>query len=184
MISFIVPTIGRAHLQQTLDSITCWPGDEILIVGCPQNIEVREKPVQILSCPLGGDWGNTERNYAMSVARGQYLAFMDDDDEYAPGARLLMEDAIRSTPGQLVIFRMRYPNGCILWDRPELKAGNVGTPMLLIPNEPTRLGRWPSGVYEGDWGFLQGCELAHEPIVWRHEVIALIGRNAGQATPA
>jgi len=186
MISFILPTTGRASLQRTLDSIDGRPGDEILVVGDPRRITITRYAcrVQLLPCPLGHDWGNTERNYAMAVASNPYLAFIDDDDWYAPGARALMADAIARSPGRLVIFSMEYPNGTILWQEPVLRCANVGTPMLLVPNDPTRLGRWPQGVYEGDWGFLSQCRFPPDQIVWRQEVIAQIGRNAGQVLSA
>lgn len=180
MISFIVPTVGRASLQRTVDSIDCWPGDEILICGLPRHIDIHGKSVQILCCPPGGDWGNAERNVGLSVARNPYLAFIDDDDWYAPGARQLQQTAIDQTPGRLVIFSMRYPNGTMLWEDPVLRSGNVGTPMFLMPNDPTRIGRWPLGRYEGDWGFLEQGRYRPDEIVWREEVIALIGRNAGR----
>jgi hypothetical protein len=180
MISFIIPTVGRRTLQRTVDSIDARPGDEIIIVGQPRFLDVREKPVQIISCAPGGDWGNTERNVGLTVATCPYLAFIDDDDWYAPDARALQQDAIDHTPGRLVIFRMQFPTGLVLWETPELRVSNVGTPMFLMPNDPTRLGRWPLGRYEGDWGFLQQCRYLQQDVVWRSEVIALIGRDIGQ----
>lgn len=177
MISFILPTIGRPTLARTLNSIQCWPGDEVIIVGQPGRVDIEGKHAQLLTCPPGGDWGNTERNVAMTVARNPYLAFIDDDDWYVPEARDLMEDAIERTPDQLVLFRMQFPSGLRLWGEPVLRSGNVGSPMILIPNDPARLGRWPLRVYEGDFGFLQQCRYE---ISWRPEVIAFIGRDIGQ----
>ena len=174
MISFIVPTIGRPSLLQTLASIECWPGDEVLVVGNVR--EVTKGAVRYIPCPPGGDWGHSERNFATPLARCKYIAHIDDDDTYAAGTRALMADAMRQAPGRPTLFRMRYPNGITLWDQPEIRCGNVGTPMMLIPNMPTKLGRWESFV-GGDCAFLQNSKWAAEDYNWRPEVIALLGHN-------
>lgn len=175
MISFIVPSIGRPSLFRTLQSIECWPGDEILLVG--DRLEpVDHSYVRYVQCLRGGDWGHTERNHATPLAKGRYLAHIDDDDCYAPGTRALMADAIERTPGRPVLFRMRYPNGITLWQEPELRCGNVGTPMILIPNEPGRLGQFKSFV-GGDCAYLEDMQWDRSEIVWRPEVIALLGHN-------
>lgn len=174
MISFLIPTIGRASLQQTLDSIECLPGDEVLVVG---NVEDRvEGPVRYVSMPLGGDWGHSERNRGMPLCRGRYIAHIDDDDCYAPGTRELMGDAISRTPRRPVLFRMRYPNGITLWQEPVIRCGNVGTPMMLIPNTPEKHGVWGSFV-GGDCDFLETSGWRISDYVWRPEVIALLGHN-------
>lgn len=173
MISFIVPTIGRPSLMQTLGSIETRPGDEVLVVG-----EVRhQRPYgrfNFIPCPRGNDHGGSERNFAMSRASGRYLAFIDDDDTYAPGHRLAMGMAILTTPGKPVIFRMRYPNGVTLWQDQEIRCGNVGTPMILIPNMPTKLGVW-SSRYECDFNFLESMKWPKEEVVWRPEIVANVG---------
>lgn len=174
MISFIVPTIGRSSLTKTLASIELLPGDEILVVG-----NVRDGvsgQVRYISCPLGGDWGHAERNFATPLARCRYLAHIDDDDTYAKGTRARMAEAIAETPGRPILFRMRYPNGITLWEKPEIRCGNVGTPMFLIPNRPTMLGRWESFV-GGDCAFLESSKWRAEDYVWRPEVVALLGHN-------
>lgn len=174
MISFIVPTIGRSSLQATLRSIKCLPGDEVIVIG---NVPERlDGFVRYIPCPPGGDWGHTERNVAMPMARGRYLAHIDDDDVYAPGTRELMGDAIKKAPGKPVLFKMQFPNGITLWEEPEIRCGNVGTPMMLIPNMPTRLGRWESFV-GGDCAFLEQCKWKRDEFVWRPEIIALLGHN-------
>lgn len=180
MISFIVPTIGRASLKATLDSIETWPGDEIIVVAdMSTNVHLQSfvtSRARVIHCSKGNDWGHTERNVAMQQARCRYLAHIDDDDVYAPGTRELMDDAIRQTPGRPVLFRMRYPNGITLWEEPVLRCGNVGTPMILIPNMPTRLGQFKSFV-GGDCAFLEEMKWPRDQIVWRPEIIALLGHN-------
>lgn len=160
--------------MNTLASIQTLPGDEILVVG--NHFRTRDTRVRYVDCEPGKDWGAAERNFSTPLARGQYIAHIDDDDIYAPGTRDLMEDAIQKTPGKPVLFRMRYPNGITLWEAPELRCGNVGTPMMLIPNRPTMLGTWGSFV-GGDCHFLETMKWKPEDIVWRPEIIALLGHN-------
>jgi len=175
-ISFIVPTIGRPSLQATLDSIELWPGDEILLVSERLDLQP-SKPVRHIYCPAGHDWGHTERNVASPMAQGQYLAHIDDDDTYAPDARALMEEVMCTTPHRPILFRMRYPNGVTLWREPALTFGNVGTAMMLIPNEPAKFGTW--GSYDGgDFGFLETMHWRRDDIVWRPEVTVLLGHNS------
>lgn len=177
MISFIVPSIGRACLRRTLDSIECWPGDEILVVGNMGDID--DARVRFLPCAPGKDWGHTERNHAKLEASGQYIANIDDDDVYLPGTRALMADAIEKTPNQPVLFRMQYPNMVILWDQPILTMGNVGTPMMLLPNVRERFGHW-GAFHGGDFHFLKTSPWAPADYVWRPEVIALLGHNQNE----
>ena len=180
MISYIVPTLGKRPklLANTLGSITTRPGDEILVVG-PAGVEVDARCRFILYQTTGG-WGGAERNLAMSYAKGRYLSFMDDDDVYAPNYRLALGAAMLEHPGQPMIFRMQFPNGVTLWQDKEIRCGNVGTPMIFVPNMMTKLGQW-SSRYEGDLNFLETCKWSE--YVWRPEIIAHIGHNAGEAAP-
>lgn len=174
MITFIIATIGRPSLQAAIESIETWPDDEILVVG---NVPtMTDGCIRYVSCPPGHDWGSTERNWATPLARGRYLAHLDDDDAYVPGHRALMADAITHAPDRPTLFRMRLPNGVLLWDQPILVCGQVGTPMMLIPNKPSHLGRWGEGQDCGDFAFLATMKWAHHEIVWRTDVIAQIGQ--------
>lgn len=174
MISFIIATIGRPSLADTLASIECWHGDEVIVIG---NVATHtEGHVRYIACPPGGDWGSTERNIATPLARGRYLAHIDDDDVYAPGHRAVMADAIARHPTVPTIFRMRLPDGSTLWDLPIIKWGNVGTPMFLTPNEPAKLGRWGEHQDCGDLRFLQTMQWRNHDVAWREDVIALVGQ--------
>lgn len=182
MITFIVPTIGKPSLAATLASIETWPGDEILVVSdMALNLHmqsfIRDRPeIKCIHCPPGGDWGHKERNFATPLARGRYIAHIDDDDVYAASTRMLMQDAIERTPDRPVIFRMRFPNGITLWQDEEVRCGNLGTPCFLIPNVPEKLGRWESYV-GGDCAHLQNSKWTAADYVWRPEVIAHLGHN-------
>jgi hypothetical protein len=184
-ISFLVPTIGRRTLSNTIKSIEARPGDEIVIVGnvvdwmCANHAS----NVRYIPCNPGGDWGHSERNFAMPLCRGQYIAHIDDDDVYAPGARAEMEEAMQVAKGRPIIFRMRYPNGVTIWRETTIQCGNVGTPMFLTPNSPTKFGTWGPFV-GGDCHFLETSKWTAEEYVWRPEIVAIIGRNAGEVAPA
>lgn len=174
MITYIIATVGRPSLLGTLLSIEDRPGDEILIVG--NKVRTSDPRVRYLDCAPGKDWGHTERNFAQRHANGKYVVHMDDDDLYAPGSRAVMQDAIEKTPDNPVLFRMRYPNGITLWRDPNVYCGNVGTPMMLLPNKPEMFGTWGSFV-GGDCHFLETMKWTADEIVWRTEVIALLGHN-------
>ncbi len=176
MISFLVPTIGRPSLLQTLASIETWPGDEILIVG--EQMPTDDPRCRFVECARGNDWGHAERNYATPMANGRYLAHIDDDDVYVPGTRALMQNAIETTPDRPVLFRMKFPCGITLWEEPALRCGNMGTPCILIPNVPEKLGTFGSFV-GGDTNYLETMKWPQSEIVWRPEVIALLGHNVG-----
>jgi len=175
-ISFIVPTIGRPHLSQTLASIETWPGDDVLMVGAVSDLD--DHRVTAIPCPRGNDWGATERRLAIRRSTKSYLAFLDDDDVYLAGTRAKMDQAIRHAPGRPTIFRMIYPNGRVLWRDPVLRVGNVGTPMLLVPNDPDRLGTW-SSRRECDFDFLASSAWDQAAIVWATDIIARIGHDDG-----
>lgn len=178
MISYIVATTGRPSLPETLRSIECWPGDEIIVVGGvrDQEMQLEDFTLRYISCPPGNDWGHTERNWVTPKARGKYLMHIDDDDTYVKGTRRYVEEAITNTPNRPIIFRMRFPNGLTLWQTQTLMCGNMGTPCFVIPNEPEKLGVWGSFV-GGDFRFIESSKWTPEEYVWRSEVIALIGHN-------
>lgn len=159
MISFIIPTIGRDSLGRTLQSIESW-GDEILV-------EVDSPPSK--------RWGNDQRNKAMKRAKGDYLAFMDDDDWYVKGHREMMEQAIKENQGKPILFKVEYPNGDTLWKEKNIEPGNVTTQMILVPNEPEKLYHWKDGRNMADQIFIANWKF--KEIAWIDKVIAKMGHD-------
>ena len=162
--SVIVATSGRASLAATLDSVAeqLEPGDELLV-----------------RCSNDDEFGHRTRQSLMEEARGSHLVFMDDDDQFARGALATMRGVAREHPGRVVIFRMRYLDGRVIWIDPVLRGRNVGTPMFLVPNAPGKLGRWENLEYPrmADWSFIsKTVELQGKPL-FREEIVAHIGSD-------
>lgn len=163
-ISFIIPTIGRSSLERTINSIWPFDDDEIIVI--------EDKPPT-------GKWGNPQRNQGMAEATGDYLAFIDDDDMYAPGARHIMEQAIKKNPGKPHLFRIKYPNGDILWKEKQIIPGNISTQMILVPNNKEMLHYWEGGRNMADHIFVDKWKWEDKDIVWREEIIAFMGHDDG-----
>lgn len=178
-LGIIVPTIGRPSLVRTLTSITTQPleaDDVIMVVGQGPAIAATaaEWGAVFLTCPPGRHGGAEERMVALRQATTTHLAFLDDDDAWVPGARARIHVAIAATPDRPLIFRMQYSNGRTLWRDPVVRCGNVGTPMIVVPNVRTKLGVWPSRR-KNDFYFLSSLHWPAREIVWHTDVIAHIG---------
>lgn len=185
-LSIIVPTCGRLTLARTLESIFLArpaQADEVLVVGdgrqpAAQAIAMRWKSRLRLTyreTPATRCAGHAQRNVGISFASGSHLLSIDDDDAYRPMALQLVRAAALANPGRFLIFRMqshtpRHPWG-LLWSYKGASLGNVGTPMMVAPNMPGKLGRW-GDRYAGDFDFLEST-LAHYPEgpVWLEDVI-------------
>ena len=158
--SVIVPTRGRSSLAHTLTSIAAQleDGDEVLVMRNNDD-----------------DFGSTARNSAMDRARGTHLLFIDDDDEYLPGALAAMRRFAVEHPDRIGIFRMRYwRDGRVLWDDAEFRFENIGTPMFVVPNVEAKLGRWEPTLYAADWRFISETVTLQGPPLFREAVVAVI----------
>ena len=167
--SVIIPTSGRKSLSRALASAAeqLEPGDEILVL-----------------CDRTGDRGNTARQQLVERARGTHLVFIDDDDQFARDAFAVMRRFAVEHPGRIGIFRFRKRDGSILWREPEIRRGNVGTPMYCVPNVPGKVGSWLlSPVLTsrtgrrytvGDYEFIRSTVELQGPPVFRPEIVAYI----------
>jgi glycosyltransferase involved in cell wall biosynthesis len=118
--------------------------------------------------------GHPQRMLGMQQARGEWLAFMDDDDVYTPEAF----DAFKQHQNSLlpVLFRMRFEDGVELWKTEDVSEGNVGTPMILCRNIPEKLGVWQPKRC-GDYDFIHETVVLNGGVVWDETVVADIRRG-------
>ena len=190
-ISIIIPTKGRPSLARTLLSIKpqISPDDEVVTVSDGPQPAARDivaamgPPFRFIHGPTTNQWGHAQRTIGMMAANGNYLAFMDDDDIYLPGALDAMRKAIAETDGGLILFRMKHHED-VFWRKPRIWLGNVSTQMILLQNDPSRFGEWkphptmPKGQ-GGDYIFISetASKWPREKIVFREEVIAQLTQH-------
>lgn len=188
--SIIVPTIMRDSLPATLHSIRhagAGQGDEVLVVvdaahrdgyapagfnDAVAALVADGVSVRILQPDEArGGWGGPARNYGVGLARGSHLLFIDDDDQYRPGAIDQVRAMVADNPETMHVWRMKARGGRVLWTRPVLRVGNIGTPMFCVPRHAA--GRWTER-YEGDFDFAlssyqnmndQDCLAWHEAVL-------------------
>jgi glycosyltransferase involved in cell wall biosynthesis len=187
-LTIIVPTIGRPSLRNTLDSIASQLQmfDQVFVVA--DGIYPESKAlVKTFGIQYGyfefadgptGDWGARARNFGIDLAQKAYIAFMDDDDEYLPGAFVSIKKAIQEHPGSPFLFRMMHKKR-IIWEKPEVSVGNVSTQMVLVPNDPLKIPRYTER-YEGDYDFIKGVGDLYPAFIWREEITSILIKSNGK----
>jgi glycosyltransferase involved in cell wall biosynthesis len=188
-LTITVPTIGRHSLLLTLESIAVGgirAEDEVIVIGdgaWPIARQIASDyshrfALKYLETPRKSLWGHPQRNIGISLAKGTHLATIDDDDVYVPGGIDLIRAGIDQHPDKILLFKMRsctprHPWGTA-WRSKDVVCGNVGSPMIVVPNIPAHLGRW-GDHYAGDFDFISETIRkfpgGHASIVWREEFI-------------
>lgn len=189
-LSVITPTIGRESLRTMLQALLpqFGPGDEVLVVGDGPQPRAREivasfpktrpaGPIFYLEQGPIRNYGNPQRNMAATLAVGNYLVFIDDDDVPLPNCLDAIRRAASEVPGRPFMFRM-YHGQMVLWKDMAVRGGNVSGQMFVPPNLPGRVGRW-SGRYAADFDFINSTLAlypgGHADLVWRKEILVRQG---------
>lgn len=124
-ISFIIPTIGRESLKESLYSIinqsdSDW---EVIVIfdGVKKNIDINNEKIKYIEIEkIGNDklknYSGLVRNIGFNyVHNSEWIGFLDDDDilslEYIA---YLKEEILLKNNIDLCIFRMAYSNGVVL----------------------------------------------------------------------
>jgi len=191
LITVIIPTIGRPTLMQTLDSLAEQRLAQYLEVLVFPDVHRRDVPQppeldnyqcfgRLIWQPVDGGysaWGHPQRNVGLEMANGMWVCSLDDDDVWSSTAMDAIIGAVSQEAEGMHIFRMRYPDGQLLWASRTATFGNVGTPMMVWRNDPALVGRWGKR-YEGDYDFLK--ESVHrlpnglDSLHWHEAIIAEI----------
>ena len=187
-ISLVIPTISRPTLAGTLRSLRDqpWgPQDEIILLGDgPQPFAADlwrqfKFPGRYIEMPKTSppDWGHTPRNAVFNdkILRGTHVVQLDDDDQWEPYTLQLIRERVKAESNRPHLFRQ---SGCpitgTVWKVKEIVLGNIGTPCIVFPNVPGKIGRFVSR-YGGDCDFIaETCGYYPDGPVWHEEVITKI----------
>lgn len=137
-ISIVIPTIGRPGLPSLIESIKRQmnPDDELIVVADGQEARSRvsEAPGVIYATHSHpqSELGHAQRNHGRTIAKGDLIWYVDDDDSVASDALSSIRREMRGIR-QPTIFRMKHL-GQVIWSDRETRTGNVSGQMLVIPN--------------------------------------------------
>jgi glycosyltransferase involved in cell wall biosynthesis len=139
-ITFIIPTIGRTTLLRTVDSLlkqidADWNAI-IIFDGIKNSFEINDKRIKIIEIEKTGiedkkNNGGMVRNIGFKYINknSKWIGFVDDDDTISNDYIICLKKELEiSINVEVVIFRMKYENGCILpskFDR-NIIYGKVG----------------------------------------------------------
>lgn len=181
-LTVITPTLARPSLRATLASIApqLHDGDEHIVIGDgaqPRAAETcAEYGASYQDGPQTHNYGAAQRDVGISLARGDWLLFCDDDDTFTPDALATVRQVVVDNPTMPHLFRMRYrASGVVLWQDDIVCEGNVGTPMIVVPT-CLELPAWSDGhpvAYTSDHRFIQRVTDLYG-VVWRKEIICIV----------
>lgn len=190
----VMPTLGRPSLTVAVNSVVDQlEDDDRLVVVCDtvngrpvcareQVADFQPANITYLECGVPGSrYGNAQRDCGLRWAAGRstHLAFLDDDDAYLPGALDVIRERV-SDDGHAHVFRARWGPGHhwqgILWAERDFRVGNVGTPMLVLPNRTYRRA-WMDSNSLGtvsDFGWMAAAVEECEGVCWWEELVAVV----------
>ena len=143
LLSFVIPVYNvELYLGECLDSILCQTTEscEIVLVDdgatdssgeiCDRYAD-RYPTVKVIHKENGGL--SSARNAGLSVAKGEYVTFVDSDDKVCPGSVTKLLDWINSQDADLCFLRAAklFPNGSLT----DLNEGIVGSELRGKPRE-------------------------------------------------
>lgn len=186
----VIPSLGRATLTGTLDSIRSQPlGMDVEVILVADTHEYRpEVSVAEVAQIFGAryyefdaghhDTGSPQLDLGYRAATGLFVLAPGDDDIYVDGAFEMMADIIerQAEPIPLMFKTEMHPNPrrgdmtepAVLWAEQRIERFNVTGQGFVCPNDPRRMGRWVDDVT-----FIRETVALHGGrIEWRPELIA------------
>lgn len=117
LITFIIPTIGRTTLQNTLDSLINQsnPNWKAIVIfdGISSTIQNTDPRIRIIESPKLGQGVNSAglvRNYGITFVDTEWIAFVDDDDSLSTRyVEIFIAESSAYTLADIIIFRMIHP---------------------------------------------------------------------------
>lgn len=161
LVSVVVPTWKRPELlRMALRSVLAqdYPNLEAVVVGdaCPfldgltPTVELRNPRVRTLNLPANhGSGGAVPRNYALMLAAGGLIAYLDDDNDWSPDHLSSLYAALRGARGASFAFSSMSVNGQDLGFK-EPVPGSIDTSCVLHSKDLIlRHGFWKDRVEAG-----------------------------------
>lgn len=179
-ITFLVPSIGRASLLETLQSLQAQTLPDqwvalVLMDGCekgemPQSIQ-EDSRILFLSLPKQASAGSV-RNIGMSLVYSPWIGFVDDDDLLHPEYIQQLHLELRQSPyTSCVVFRMTVGDRVFPGQgAASIRQGDVGISFAVRSSMKTRF----TDQHAEDYAFLHELDRLHYPIVLSSAVMYFV----------
>jgi hypothetical protein len=167
------------------------PGDELIVVqdgGWSSEVQrlvdlvCVALPARLLTHGPTRDFGNSQREFAYRICKGDWIVHQDDDDIFTKDAFTKIRKALKQRAAMALgvceahIFKVVAPWREVVWTEPgEIEQGNCCTIQMVLPNPRIcncpATPQWPKRQ-GGNIPFLKAV-AAQQGLVWRPEVIAI-----------
>ncbi|HXK19795.1 MAG TPA: glycosyltransferase family 2 protein [Polyangiaceae bacterium] len=105
--------------------------------------------VEIQCLKGGGSWGNPQRNRGLSLAKRDYVYFLDDDNIVHPKLMPLLAEHAPSQ--QIIVVNQHLADGTLrLKAAPPVEVTRIDTAQVLIPRKYATEFRWKRTVAVAD----------------------------------
>ena len=139
-VTAIIKSIGRPNIQETIKSVER-EGFPYVVVSDGYDLALPEGSYTKLP-KQWGSYGAVAANVGVALSNTEYVVFVDDDDELAPGAGNIIRKAIENDSSvDIWVQGLLFNNGmelCLDKNR-GVEMGNVAVPVYkvsVLTNEP------------------------------------------------
>ena len=206
LVSIILPTYNRwPTLQQAIASVQAqsYPHWELIIVDDGSSDETPHRLAEMadprLRCVRQPNQGRSRaRNHGLSLAQGEMVAFLDDDDWYLPSRLAQQVTFLQTHPdvdlvaaGVLIARDAEPPRPWVAWrDQPQLTLDRclVGCPLpicavLLRRHCLARLAHWFDPAFDllEDTDFFLRLLLAGARFAWLEQLVSVYRLHPGSS---
>lgn len=127
--------------------------------------------------PHPSNYGSAARNVGLDHARGDYIAYLDDDNAWRPDHLTLLVRALEDNPAAGFAYSqlVTHPNGLVIGSQPPAYCG-LDTSVIVHRRELADVARWPhpdqidGDPHAPDWAVVAawlagGAGWVHVPVV-------------------
>lgn len=163
LVSVIIPTYKRLDLlRRAVASAKAqdYPAIEIIVVGdnCPDLAQAEiEGALTFNLVDNHRDYGASPRNYGISMASGEYIAYLDDDNEWTPDHVSSIMAAILNSGATWGFSSMLADGKDMGFDQP--MCGRIDTSCIVHPKSFIgKYGGWKTdneATYKNEWTLVE-----------------------------
>lgn len=210
LVSICIATYNRARLLRERSLRSCleqtYPNIEIIVVGdacsdeTPEVVaEIGDPRIRFENLAQRGSYpddprlrwmvaGTATLNHALSVAQGDFITHLDDDDEHAPERIETLLTFIRKTRADLVYHPFRYETAEGEWfinQADSFRIAKVTTSSIFYHHHFRNL-RWDPLAYRylepGDWNRLRKIAFLGADVHRHPDILLMHYRERNQAS--